>query len=199
MRIPSSLLKAVACLLLGTSAVFGCSVANALTFNWLTTGTGVSGSGTFVIADPSVTDGGVYIITNISGTFDGQAVSYASPGSAGGYGTNLFEYQSGSTNWLLDNSGVVFSLADGRVIDLWSSQGNTSSQTYAPANLVDIYLSGSSPQYNVPVASARASLGSLSAVPGPFPILGLPAAFLSARKLRKRIKASREASSASLD
>jgi hypothetical protein len=167
----------------------GGAAANALTFNWATTGTGTSGSGTFDILEASVFDGGVYEITNIRGTFDNQAVSYAPPGSAGGqWGNNLFQYQSASTDWLLDNSGVVFSLADGRIIDLWSSQGSTNSQTYATANFVDIYTSGSSPQYNVPVASARASLGSLSAAPGPLPILGIPTVLFFSRKLKKRFK-----------
>jgi hypothetical protein len=83
-RISSTLLKSAACLLLGASAVLGGAAANALTFNWATTGTGTSGSGTFDILEASVFDGGVYEITNISGTFDNQAVSYAPPGSAGG-------------------------------------------------------------------------------------------------------------------
>jgi len=39
--------------------------------------------------------------------------------------------------------------------------------------------------------------GSVAPVPGPLPILGIPAVLLYTRKLKKRIKASREASSAS--
>jgi len=150
-----------------------------------------------------------YEITNISGTFDNQVVTYLPPYSApGGYGNNLFEYQSASTNWLLDSNGVVFSLADGRIINLWyQSNGNPTPSGFASANALDIYTPTSDPlipyigSYNNPLASAQASTGPLSApaaAPAPLPILGLPAVLFYSRKLKKRIKASRELSSSSL-
>jgi len=208
-RISSTVLKSAASLLLGASTIFGCSVANALTLNWLTTGTGTAGSGTFNIAESGVANGGIYQITGISGTFDGSGVdTLLPPGSANTYGNNFFQYQSGSTDWLLDNSGVVFSLLDGRMIDLWSTNGledrtDPTGSTYAATDKVDIYTSpngsgGFNATTTYSVASAQASTGSLSAVPGPLPILGIPAVLVYCRKLKKRIKASREASITSL-
>jgi len=182
-RISSTLLKPAACLLLSGSAVLGCTSARALTFNWLTTGSGATGSGTFEIANASVSDGVTYSILYGGGTLDGTAI-YTISGN--------FKYQSGTTNWLLNSTGLNFALGDGRTSILSHKDSlNPSSATYSTANFLDRI---SDSVFNVPVTSARASVGSLAdprvsaSVPGPLPLFGATAAFGWSRRLRRKIK-----------
>jgi len=153
-RISSSLLKPAACLLLGASTVLECTTAKALTFNWLTTGIGTTGSGTFEIANSSVSDGVVYSILYGDGTLNGTAI-YTISGN--------FKYQSGTTNLLLNSTGLNFPLGNGGTNILSYKDGlNPASAAYSTANFLDGISEGI---FNVPVTSARASVGSLADPP----------------------------------
>lgn len=82
----------------------------------------------------------------------------------------LIHYQSGSTSFSV-NSGDVFGFRQNSVDSIDGSASTTVS--------------------NFDVSAAQA-------VPGPLPILGIPAVLLYSRNLKKRIKARREASGAAL-
>ena len=193
MRISSTLLKPAACLLLGASAVLSCSVANALTLKWATTGTNANGSGTFDIAQSSVVDGGIYTITAIRGLYNDLNISgLLAPGTIDFGGTkndNKFQYDAAGT-WKVDFAGVSFAVSNGDTYTLYCNSCFGPSFGQADYNYV--------PQpATVPIAN-QISTATASVVPAPLPILGLPAVLFYSRKLKKRIKASRETLSASL-
>lgn len=182
-RIPSTLLKPAALLLLGASAVLSCSVANALTFDWATTGTNNNGSGTFDITDESVTDGGIYTITAITGNYNGAGITILPTNSFWG-NDNLFQYDELGT-WKLNINGISFVDTSNIQYNLFCRICDTTNYSQADESNVG------------PITSATAT-ASASAAPAPLPILGLPAVLFYSRKIKKRIKGSRELSSSSL-
>ena len=98
---------------------------------------------------------------------------------------------------LLNNEGIVFSVSglSYNTVNLYQTGGS-----YVAVNRVDRGTSNTSNNAIVgnvygPVTSSTVSA---AVVPAPLPILGLPAVLFCSRKLKKRIKASRELSSASL-
>ena len=180
--------------LLGAFVVFGNAPAKALTFNWTTTGSGANGSGTFDIAETSVVDGGLYELTGIAGTFDGNIITTLLPvGALWSGSNNQFEYSSMSSDLLLNHGGIVFSVAGSSAYDgveLWSNVGGPDASIYGIANAVDYYngptmVGGTS--YSITSATA-----SLNAVPAPLPLLGLGAATAFSRKLKQRIALRRK-------
>ena len=200
-RIPSTLLKPAVCLLLGASTVFGCSVANALTFNWSVdtddpTLTG-SGGGTFTTSAPA---GNVYTITgatgswtdSINGTQSITGVSFADNDFTSYIPDNTFSYF-GPGDLNVTSRGISLLLANGFAYNLSGFLGD---DVYSTINKVVLYDTPSTvSQYAVGVNATNVQL---SAVPGPLPILGLPAVLFYSRKLKARIKASRELSSNAL-
>ena len=168
----------------------------ALTFNWTTSGFRGNGSGTFDIAETAVSHGGLYQLTSISGTFDGNAITgLLPPGTLWWATNNAFEYDAVNGNWLLNNSGVVFSVSgsgayDG--VDLWSAASSSASD-YQSIDAVD-YYSGAmtlSPAYYGQSLNLTGT-ATLAAVPAPLPLLGLGAATAFSRKLKQRIALRRK-------
>ena len=187
-RIPSTLLKPAALLLLGASTVFGCTVANALTFNW--SWTPDSGSGNITGTISGLQD-------NTNAQKNGIVTVTSAPSAPpGGWGPWSY------------NSGYGFNVTGGQVTFYdaeYVGPGGRNSQALTFGNGVytpypsiysasgNINFSDFSTPVNItftPVAAA--------AVPGPLPILGLPAVLFYSRKLKARIKASRELSSNAL-
>jgi hypothetical protein len=183
-RIPPTLLKSSACLLLGISAVFGCSAANALTTYSLNyssnTSNSLSGSFTIDESQSSVRAFMVSIptwLTNLSliETVSGISTTY-----------QLSDY---STLYWDPNLPVNYNLD---LVPQFSSLtfGSSSSAPDASSNF-ELSSRMSSSTYTLTSANPVA-------VPGPLPILGIPAVLLYSRNLKKRIKARRETSEASL-
>lgn len=190
-RISSTLLKPAALLLLGASAVFGGAAANALTFNWSfinssgtpsSSGSATSGTITGLLdnttnnldTSPSITLT-VLSATNLSAPYffdsaDNVGSITVLNGAVTAYNGVFFNNNGGNQRLYMNDSNDAF------YQDLTLSRYDRS-QTSNPVTFT----------------------ASAAAVPGPLPILGLPAAFLSTRKLRRRIKASREVASTSLD
>ena len=164
----------------------------ALTFNWTTTGSGANGSGTFEIAETAVSHGDLYQLTSISGTFDGNAITgLLPPGTLWWATNNAFEYDAVNGNWLLNNSGVVFSVSgsgayDG--VDLWSAASSSASD-YRALDAVDYYSGTTYSGQSLDITSATATL---AAVPAPLPLLGLGAAAAFSRQLKQRIALRRK-------
>jgi len=184
------------CLIFGGLILSCCASASALTFNWTTTGLRANGSGTFEIAETSVSHGSLYQLTSISGTFDGNAITGLLPPGALWWATNnAFEYDAVNGSWLLNNSGVNFSVSGSSTydgVDLWSNASNRAS-SYQSIDSVDYYSGAmtSSPSYldqNLNLAGTA----TLSAVPAPLPLLGLGAATAFSRKLKQRIALRRK-------
>ena len=158
------------CLIFAGLILSCCSKASALTFNWTTTGSRANGSGTFDIAETAVSHGGLYQLTSISGTFDGNAITgLLPPGTLWWATNNAFEYDAVNGNWLLNNSGVVFSVSgsgayDG--VDLWSA-ASTSAFDYKALNAVD-YYSGTT-QFGPTLVGITSATATPAAVPAPLP------------------------------
>lgn len=187
-RIPSTLLKSAALLLLGASFLAG-TKANAVTvFDWTSNvnPVGPSGIGTFTINEDIgvLTPGTGYEITNITGTFNGATISTLLPVNGFNGNSNLYYYNT-SNFFALDNPGVSFNADPGSgLLVSYNLYGAETSSATTFDN--DDGISGG-------------TFTSTASVPGPLPILGIPAVLFYTRKLKKRIKARREASSASLD
>ena len=179
------------CLIFGGLILSCCAKASALTFNWTTTSTGgADGSGTFDIAETSLVDGSLYELTGIAGTFDGNTITGLLPAGSLWFGSNnKFQYSASSTDWLLNNGGIVFSVSGPGSytgVELWSTAGGSSSSIYGTADAVDYHPAGSS-AYTITAATAT-----LAAVPAPLPLLGLGAATAFSRKLKQRIALRRK-------
>ena len=105
----------------------------------------------------------------------------------------------GSTKTIV-RSGPMFGINGGEIFlqDTYSSNDSIAgSMTFALASFSSLGLSAGTYTATLPNDTVTMNIGPVP-TPAPLPILGLPAAFLSTRKLRKRIKASRENSSSSL-
>ena len=195
MRIPSTLLKPAALLLLGASTVFGCSVANALTFKWnfnntdgnpVNTGT-TSGTITGLVeGNNNVDSNNSLLIATLTSSTSGnlsvpQTWSQANGGLQGGFITitsgNISDYNFNFNNGTAQFRGIK---------DPPTSENSFVNE---PNTGTDRTASG----LRDPI-----TFTSTEAVPGPLPILGIPAVLFYTRKLKKRIKARREASSAAL-
>jgi hypothetical protein len=178
------------CLIFGSFIFTCCSKASALTFNWSTTSTGgADGYGTFDIAETSLADGSLYELTGIAGAFDGNTITGLLPAGSLWWGSNnKFQYSASSTDWLLNNGGIVFSVSGPGSytgVELWSTAGNGNSSIYGTADAVDYYPGTSA--YTITSATAAPT-----AVPGPLPLLGLGAAAAFSRKLKQRIALRRK-------
>ena len=184
------------CLIFGGLILSCCASASALTFNWTTTGLRANGSGTFEIAETSVSHGSLYQLTSISGTFDGNAITGLLPPGALWWATNnAFEYDAVNGSWLLNNSGVNFSVSGSSTydgVDLWSNASNRAS-SYQSIDSVDYYSGAmtSSPSYLAQNLNLTGT-ATFSAVPAPLPLLGLGAATAFSRKLKQRIALRRK-------
>ena len=195
MRIPSTLLKPAALLLLGASTVFGCSVANALTFNWnfnntngnpANTGT-TSGTITGLAeGNNNVDNNNSLLIATLTSSTSGNFTvprtwSQANGGLAGGFITvtsgNISDY-----NFFFNNGTAEFR-------GIKEPGASENSFVSVPNVGTDRTANG----LRDPI-----TFTSTEAVPGPLPILGIPAVLLWSRNLKKRIKARWEASSAAL-
>ena len=189
MRLPSTLLKAAACLLLGASFLAGTKASALTTFDWTSLVNGNPGAGQFAIAEDigNLNPGVGYLITSISGTFNGITIGALSqPGTY--LGNNNLYYYNTTNDFAVDGNGVSFNDINSQAIEynIYGAGPNTPADRFGTS---DTSVSGSSFTSSASVASA---------VPAPLPILGLPAVFFYSRKLRKRIKVSKEASGASL-
>jgi hypothetical protein len=186
-RISSTLLKPAALLLLGASTVFGCSVANALTFNW---------SWTPIRYIPSTPTGPV--TGTVSGLLDNTAnqigvVTVTSSPSipSSGWDNSNWAFQSGSERGFTVLGGAVT-----RYNAFYKSQGNDQFLYFGNGSNFSAQVNDISE--SIFFDQIGGGTTTFTAVPGPLPILGLPAVLLFSRKLKKRIKASREASSKAL-
>jgi hypothetical protein len=191
MRIPSTLLKPAVLLLLGASAVFG-SKANAVTtFNWTSLVNGISGTGQFTIDQDqsALVPLTSYLITGLSGTFNGETINQLL-GTATLEGNNNLYYYNTFNLFGVDFSGVSFGTSSGNFYNIFFSGGG--------AGAANNYTFSPTLASNSRIGGSFTSSATLAAVPGPLPILGLPAVLFYSRKLKKRIKASREASGAAL-
>jgi len=188
MRVLTSLLKPAAYLLLGASAVFGCSAAQALTFNWsasaVPSGSSafVSGSGTFEANLSSGTT--TYTMTSISGSWNSDAI--IGPGTLAG-ADNTFDY-AGDGTLNVNGAGFAFQTATAEYNLFYGGGG------YGAANnMCDGPFGGGGC-----VNDGLVTISSVAAVPAPLPILGIPPVLVYCRKLKKRIKARRDSSSPAL-
>jgi enhancing lycopene biosynthesis protein 2 len=190
MRVLTSLLKPAAYLLLGASAVFGCSAAQALTFNWsasaVPSGSSAfvsgSGSGTFEANLSSGTT--TYTMTSISGSWNSDAI--IGPGTLAG-ADNTFDY-AGDGTLNVNGAGFAFQTATAEYNLFYGGGG------YGAANnMCDGPFGGGGC-----VNDGLVTISSVAAVPAPLPILGIPPVLVYCRKLKKRIKARRDSSSPAL-
>lgn len=194
-RIISNLLNPAAFLLLGASAVFGSSAANALTFNWnfsttngnpVNTGT-TSGTITGLVeGNNNVDNNNSLLIATLTSSTSGnlsvpQTWSQANGGLAGGFITvtsgNISDYNFNFNNQIAQFRGI-------KEVGV-----NENSFVNEPNVGTDRTTTG----LRDPITFTSATT-----VPGPLPILGIPAVLLYSRNLKKRIKARREALGASL-
>jgi hypothetical protein len=183
MRKPSTLLKSSACLLLGISAVFGSSAAKAVTFQTYdliyssSNSSSLSGFFTIDVDQASPISGGIpswFTALSLTETVSGAPSSY----TLSDYRDIYFTPNSGTIDYNVD---LVPQFYDINFVSSSSSAPSATSANTLTGN--GIYtLTSATPQ----------------AVPGPLPILGIPAVLLYSRNLKKRIKARREASGASL-
>ena len=187
MRLPSTILKSAVYLLLGASAVFRGAAANALTFNWSflnelgnPNATGGIASGTITGLDEGINDLAIKagIAATMTSSTSGNGLTVPLTWSSLGQSTGIITIASGSV------AGYDF------IFNGNSSRFGGKINNYAYVNEFTV---GIDQAY---LTNINFSLS--TPVPAPLPILGLPAVFFCIHKLRKRIKASREASSASL-
>ena len=192
MRISSSLLRPAIFLLLGASAVLGCNNANALTFDWsFINNSGVPSSagsttGTITGLQEGTNDFSIAGITATVLTSQNLPVpTVFNSGSAG-------NFSSGGT--IVVSGGVVsiYAISIERAMGpgdkLYALRLNSGFSTYDDGRGVA----------DVSLGSSTVTFTSVAEVPAPLPILGLPAVLFYSRKLKKRIKASRENSSNAL-
>ena len=190
MRISYTLLKPAVFLVLGASFLVGTKANAITTFNWSTTVNGNVGTGQFTIADDieTLNLGTGYEITSINGYFNNEEIDSLLATGSIGHNDNLYYYN--SSLFAVNFNGVSFGTKTGNYYNVYSSINNANADHYGvdtDPNAINLINGGF-------VSSASASV----AAPAPLPILGLPAVLFYSRKLKKRIKASREASSASL-
>ncbi|MEI6029892.1 MAG: hypothetical protein WCQ20_01855 [Synechococcaceae cyanobacterium ELA739] len=186
-------------MLLGPWALFGCTAANALILNWsVSNQNGVVGSGRIFASDTPTSAPDIYTATNITGTWTGGIITGLNGAGTfdSGLGDNTFKYNSSSSEFLLSGSGLNFAVSGltFNAVNMYGAVLGYSGAVRADYNGLTNPSDGSASSSFVNLTSSSARDVS---VPAPIPILGLPAAFLSTRKLRKRIKASKETSNIS--
>ncbi len=196
-RIPSTLLEPAVLLLLGASTVFGCSVAQALVFNWsisgrydlidpdleITTpraGDSYAGSGTITTSDSSVTLNNVNNLYLING-MTGQWSTNGSASELTFVGAGYLRFVSGSTTTLSSFGDINFTTAAGDDIYMYRFTGTGDVDTVYNNN------GGNSNKESASGVSDN-TLSAEASVPAPLPILGLPAVLFYSRRLKKRIK-----------
>ena len=221
-RVSSFLLKPAVCLLLGASAVLSSSEAKAaMIINVYESGTDTvfSYSGNINLSAVS----GTFGPDKGSGALSPRIVpAFSSCGTSGvcsafiSFGTSGNLLRNAKVTYSPSSPSVAF----GTVVDyvsVFSSTGQafgfSKTYIYVPTgyqsldsivgaatasnrNLASFGISqGSTTTYTITNGSVSDTITvSASAVPAPLPILGLPAVLIYSRKLKKRIKASREAS-----
>jgi len=213
-RISSTLLKPAVCLLVGASAFFGCTAANAVMIvNAYTSGTDtvidfsgtIDTSGfTFSNINPSASrfraggaSSNAVFLNSPSSNVPAYIFTPASAVTDVGISDTIYN----ATSSIGDSFGFNLSL---NYIFLASDYGSgnplAGSQTYSQSLGTLGLAAGNS--YNLTAGNNtitfNVSTSNPAAVPAPLPILGLPAVLFYTRKLKKRIKASREISSSSL-
>jgi hypothetical protein len=172
--------------MLSASVVFGSSSANALTFNWSfsnelgsPTGTGGTASGTITGLDEGSNDLGskagitATMTSSTSGNVSTVPLTWSSLGSTTGFIT--------VTSGNVAGYDFIFNSSNSRF------GGKINNYAY-----VNDFSAGVDQAYLTNINFSP------SPVPAPLPILSIPAALVYCRKLKKRIKASREASITSL-
>ena len=215
-RISSTLLKPAVLLLLGASGVLGCAAANALMIvNAYTSGTGtvIDFSGTIDTSglslfssntNPSRFQAGglttnAVFVNNTSGIVNRYNFSPSSAVTDVGSLDTVFV----ATSSIGDSFGFNLSTSPNSIVlasNYVSGSALAGSQTYSQS-LVDLGLTAGT-SYNITAANNLITFNVFSsnpaAAPAPLPILGLPAVLFYSRKLKKRIKESRETSSNAL-
>ena len=182
-------MKPAVLLMLGASTVFGCSAANALTFNWTFQNTlGYPATGGIDSGTISVVGDGVYDISRAD-----AGVTATFTGSTSGNSLSPEAWSSGGNSY---GSITVF---EGQITNYGFRFINSTSEFFGDKTYGAYVYDFSANNYDYTNQQNPLALSSAAAAaPAPLPILGLPAVLFYSRKLKKRIKASREASSASL-
>ena len=179
--------KTTACLLLGASIVLGSSAAKALTFNWYFSNelgspnaTGGITSGTITGLDEGINDLAIKagITATMTSSTSGNGLTVPLTWSSLGQSTGIITITSGS----IDGYDFIFNSNTSR---FGAKINNYAYVIDFPAAIDQAYLTNINFTPSAPV-------------PAPLPILGLPAVLFYSRKLKKRIKASREVSSNAL-
>jgi hypothetical protein len=160
--------------------VSGTSPAQALTWNWSATGTGISAGGTFTTNDTP--DGsGFYTISAITGNHNGNAITIVSPGGVGG-NDNLIS----QSNPQLSFNGIGYTDGGGTYYNIyWDGpqyfSGFNFDNTFGLQNETPVSFTASASAavpFDTPAGQAIATFGSLFA-------LGLM------RKAKKRLAAKK--------
>ena len=185
MKLPFSVLRPAAYLLLGASTIFGCSTANALSYNWS------------FINNGNPTSGGT-----TSGTITGLIEGINDISGGPGYNPNIVITVVDSVNTpdgnifrsndsFLRNGDITVAsgLVSGYNFTIYNASSYLVFRDYQVAQVAD--NDGISFGYDTDFASNPVNF---SAVPGPLPILGIPPVLLFSRRLKARIKARKEAS-----
>ena len=107
-------------LLAGTQNVF----ANSITFNFSFSGTGITSSGMFTATPVS---GNEFVVTSISGTQNGSAMTLLAPLAFAGNDNDIF-----STSPFLTGGGLAFVLSNGTTF--YNVYFNTGTGTYFECN-----------------------------------------------------------------
>ena len=188
MRFPSTLTKSAACLLLGISAVFGSSAANAVTLKTYdliyasdNPALPLSGSFTIDLDEPGVRNSNAsgvpiwFTALTLTQTVSGSPVTYT-----------LSQYS--TISWSPKPSIVIDFNSD--LKPQFNDINFGAASSGPPTGYASFAMIGNT-GFNLISAAPQA-------VPGPLPILGIPAVLFYTRKLKKRIKARKEASGASL-
>jgi hypothetical protein len=186
----SPFLKPVACLILGTSTIFGTSAANALTFNWSWTPTSYSPSSPTGPVTGTISG----LLDNAQSQINGVAVTVTSSPTtpSGGWDNSA---------WLYD-SGAGFTVANGVVTGFDATYVSPLGSPFQGLVFSDgtqnIYPTLSNLTINYSHSNPTAISTTFTPVPGPLPILSIPSVILFSRNLKKRIKARKESSSGGL-
>jgi hypothetical protein len=190
MRTTFPFLKVSACLVLGASAVLGSSSANALTlrtYDLSFTSSGSSSLTGFFTIDVDAAGASMVSWSGIPSWFRALTLTETVSGNPTPY--TLADYS--AINWDPKTPGSVNFNID--LFDQFADINFFSNTAGVPSGMMPFGLRGSSAFYTMTAATPTAA-----AVPGPLPILGLPAVLLYSRKLKKRIQARREATNPAL-
>jgi len=215
-RVSPNLYKSTACILLGLSAVVYSKPASAA---MIVNATESGGDVVFSYSGSVNTTGLSQIGSIVNASFfqiipdfnsNGFLFNGGSSASAAVWGTNssFLPYGANTSGFVANTySGDIFGFG----FNAFTSSG---AELYLPASYSSGNLSGSATFTGNSFSNLGMTTGTyvntlsnnetvtlnvgIAAVPGPLPILGIPAVLLYSRNLKKRIKARREASNTSL-